>query len=95
MDLDRVTLRLIKVEPRGFSNEWRTLYIPPDRYADAMEYLEHWQAHENPQVRWRDYTGRERAARINPLSDDELQEEIAYSLSLIDNEPAESDSAQP
>lgn len=85
MTIDRTKLRLIRVEPRGFANEWTTLYVPDDRYADALEHLERVQAHANPSVRWRDYTPRERWLTVSPQSDGELAEEIGYSLLVIDD----------
>jgi hypothetical protein len=85
MTIDRIQLRLIRVEPRGLANEWTTLYIPADRYADAQEHLESVQAHANPSLRWRDCTPQERAWVVNQQSDGELNKEIAYSLLVIDD----------
>jgi hypothetical protein len=88
MTIDRTQLRLIRVEPRGLANEWTTLYVPAGRYADAQEHLERVQAHANPSLRWRDYTPQERTWVINLQSDAGLDEEIAYSLLVIDDKLA-------
>jgi hypothetical protein len=87
-EMDRSRLRLVKVEPRGFANEWTMLYVPEERYADAQRHLEDVQAHANPSVRWRDCTPQERAELVDPRSDDELAEEVAHSLLVVDGKLA-------
>jgi len=81
--IDYRTIRAIKVMPRGFSNEWTTLYVPAERYDEALVFLDRAQG-RNSSLRWREFDAKERAALLWRVGYNHLPLEVAFSLATIE-----------
>jgi hypothetical protein len=71
---------LVKVEWRGFSNEYVTWYVMPGDMPAAERALEH---ANDGSMRWRLYDDQERARLLNRLSDADLAEEIRFTARVV------------